>query len=871
MRSIALYALLSEASPSLLGARRDSLDRAPHACLSLVVLVCLTLLHSPVQAVEVDEAVKLYQTGQYVEALQATDAATKEFYTDVRWWRLRLECLDTLGRYREGAEAARLALRRYYTDAPLRVLGYHILRRGGDPAGANALLEELLRIAARAPWQYRTAEDRVWLGRAAVLMGADAREVLEQFYDQAKKDSPDLQEGYRATGELALLKHDLTVAAETYRAALKTFPDDPELLVGLAQSLREDAPQESRPLIDAALKQNPRHLGALLWIAEDALAHDDLTDAAALLDKVLEINPAHSRAWSLRAVLAHLQANPIEEQRSRDWALCNWDADPAVDHTIGEKLSAAYRFSAGAAYQRRALQFDPQFLPARTQLAQDLLRLGESDEGWQLVQQVQEADAYNVVAFNLATLHDRLDRYTSLESKHFLLHMDRREADVYGQRVLDLLERAHQTLGDKYRWRDDGRITVEILTRQEDFAVRTFGFPGGDGILGVCFGRVITANSPAALTGRTTNWEATLWHEYCHVVTLELTQHRIPRWLSEGISVYEERQANPAWGNRLNRDTRQMIVDGQLTPVSQLNQAFRRPRSAAHFNLAYYQASLVVEYLVDRFGHDTLLKILADVTAGMPINDSLQLRVGALAALDQAFAQHALQVAQAYGPKVDWNDRDVPPLQADSIETITAWLKDRPQHYRGRLRYAQALIAGRRWDEARTTLEQLVGDAPQWAGDDSPYMLLAQVHREQGKTQLELEVLAASALRSDDAIETYRRLIELAVKANDSPSIAQNVERYLAVRPLDEFPYRYAAESGERGGLLPVAIRAARALVALESVDRAAAHYLLAKLLHASGDSEAKRHALLALEVTPRFRDAQKLLLKIVGPPEKQP
>ncbi len=836
-----------------------------------MVLVCLTLLPSPVGAVEVDEAVKLYQAGQYAEALQATDAATKEFYTDVRWWRLRLECLDTLGRYREGADAARLALRRYYTDAPLRVLGYHTLRRCGDPAGAHALLEELLRIAARAPWQYRTAEDRVWLGRAAVLLGADAREVLEQFYDQAKKDSPELREGYRATGELALLKHDLTVAAETYRAALKTFADDPDLLVGLAQALREESPAESRPLIDTALKHNPRHLGALLWIAEDALAHDDLADAAAVLDKLLAVNPAHPRAWALRAVLAHLRAEPDEEQRCRDWALCSWDADPEVDHTIGEKLSAAYRFAEGAAYQRRSLAFEPQFLPARTQLAQDLLRLGEADEGWQLVQDVQAADAYNVVAFNLATLHDRLESYTTLESPHFLVHMDRREADVYGPRVLDLLERAHQTLGQKYHWRDEGRITVEILTRQEDFAVRTFGFPGGDGILGVCFGRVITANSPAALVGRTTNWEATLWHEYCHVVTLELTQHRIPRWLSEGISVYEERQAHATWGNRLNRDTRQMIVDGQLTPVSQLNQAFRRPRSAAHFNLAYYQASLVVEYLVDRFGHDTLLKILADVTAGAPINDSLERRTGSLAALDQAFAEHALTVAQAYGPKIDWNDRNVPPLKADTVDTIAAWLKDRPQHYRGRLRYAQALIAERRWDEARQTLEPLVADAPQWAGDDSPYLLLAQVYREQGELRMERETLTASAQRSDDAIETYRRLIELASQENDAPSIVQHVERYLAVRPLDEFPYRHAAESGERGGALPAAIRAARALVALDLDDRAGAHYQLAKLLHAAGERDAKRHALLALEMTPRFRDAQRLLLKIVAAQEKQP
>ena len=41
-------------------------------------------------------------------------------------------------------------------------------------------------------------------------------------------------------------------------------------------------------------------------------------------------------------------------------------------------------------------------------------------------------------------------------------------------------------------------MIVEIFPQQKEFAVRTFGLPGADGLLGVCFGRVITANSPAS-------------------------------------------------------------------------------------------------------------------------------------------------------------------------------------------------------------------------------------------------------------------------------------------------------------------------------------------------------------------------------------
>jgi len=51
---------------------------------------------------------------------------------------------------------------------------------------------------------------------------------------------------------------------------------------------------------------------------------------------------------------------------------------------------------------------------------------------------------------------------------------------------------------------------VEIFPEQKDFAVRTFGMPGNPGYLGVCFGSVITANSPASQSANPANWEDVL-------------------------------------------------------------------------------------------------------------------------------------------------------------------------------------------------------------------------------------------------------------------------------------------------------------------------------------------------------------------------
>jgi tetratricopeptide (TPR) repeat protein len=81
-------------------------------------------------------------------------------------------------------------------------------------------------------------------------------------------------------------------------------------------------------------------------------------------------------------------------------------------------------------------------------------------------------------------------------------------------------------------------------------------------------------------------------------------------------------------------------------------------------------------------------------------------------------------------------------------------------------------------------------------------------------------------------------------------------------------PYAALAEAGAASGKTGEAIDAYRKLLLLDPPDPAEAHFQLARLLHAQGGSEteARRQVLQALEEAPRFRDAQRLLLKIEGP-----
>ena len=65
-----------------------------------------------------------------------------------------------------------------------------------------------------------------------------------------------------------------------------------------------------------------------------------------------------------------------------------------------------------------------------------------------------------------------------------MVRMEAREAELYGERVVELLQRARKTLCEKYDVELEQPIVIEIFPQQKDFAVRTFGMPGVARVLG---------------------------------------------------------------------------------------------------------------------------------------------------------------------------------------------------------------------------------------------------------------------------------------------------------------------------------------------------------------------------------------------------
>jgi tetratricopeptide (TPR) repeat protein len=821
----------------------------------------LILLAGQAPAQDLEEMQRQFLRGHYDEVIKTArkEVAGNGYRSD--WRRLLVKSLLTVGRYGEAYTNAMAGLDDYSSTIELRLLARETELYQNDPAAAIQRLAEIGALIQQDRPTAQDAEQLVALGQALLLLGVEPRVVLENCFQRAEKLDPPPREAFLATGQLALDKHDFALAADAFRAGLKKFPEDPDLEAGLARAFEPSDRQEMLKAIEAALATNPHHIPSLLLLADHLIDAEEYDEANQQLALALQVNPHQPEALAYRSVLANLRNDPAREQECRDAALKFWKTNPEVDHLIGAKLSQKYRFAEGAAAQQRALLFARDYLPARQQLAQDWLRLGLDEDGWKLIEEVHKQDGYDVTAFNLVTLHQQMAKFQTLTNANFIVHMAPLEAGLYGDRVLDLLSRARETLTRKYGMTPTQPTVVDIFPEQKDFAVRTFGMPDNPGYLGVCFGSVITANSPASQAPNPANWEDVLWHEFCHVITLTASKNRMPRWFSEGISVYEERQANPAWGERMNLAYRELILKGELTPLGRLSSAFLAPKDSAHLNFAYYESSLVIDFIVQRFGFDSVKAILADLGAGQNINTAIPAHTLALPEMEKQFAAFASELAKNLAPNADL---DQPP-DLSSNRDDTLWEKAHPDNYFVRMRAAGRFMAATNWAAAKPVLESLAASYHAEKGAENPLWLLAVTERHLQDTNAELATLEKLAVQESDFQELEARLIELYEAQPDWPKVVEHAERLLAINPLITLPHRALAAAGMATGNRPLAIAACRKELLLDPPDPVDLHFQLARLIHAGGGSEAEaeRQVLQALEEAPRFRDAQHLLLEI--------
>ena len=762
--------------------------------------------------------------------------------------------LVEVGRYEE-AERAFAEAGRTKTDYHQNALALADLLRATGRRGPAQRLYGAIYQRYRAG-EFRTAADLAAGARAAAAV-EDFHEANTAFRTAYQLDGTRV-DVLRDWADLFRTKYNDADAQRTYEEALALAPGRADLLVGLARATGSFGERAKRAR--QALESNPNHVGALSLLTSLHLLDGRYDEADALVDRALAVNPAAVEAWAHRAALAHLRGDADAFEAAEAKALAVNPLAGDFYATVVEDLALRFRYPDAAVVARKGVEADPENPRAQAALGTALLRLGKTLEARRHLERSFRDDPFNLFVGNTLRLLDEYEDFALLEGPNVRLLIHNDERDVLGPAMLDEAEAAYAALRERYPYVPEGKLMVEAYNDAGDFAVRVAGVPHL-GLLGVSFGDVVALNTPRAQAGTPYNWARTLWHELAHTMAIGLSQNHVPRWFTEGLSVYEEQRARPAWGREMDLEFFAAFDRDALLPLGRIDEGFTRPTFPGQVLLSYYHASKVIAFIAEAHGFEAIPATLEALAEGVPIGAALERATGrSLDALDAAFRADLRRQRAAFAGVLD-----ALPDVLDG-ETPLAEREAGRNAFLRALREGRTALAAEDYGTAETRYREALDLYPAYTGPGNAYLGLAAVYRAREEAAKRIDVLERYLALAEHAAEEARELGTLYAEAGRTGEAATALARSLDVDPYDLPTHEQLAALYEQQGRHDRAVRHRRAALALGPVDEARAYYDLARSLYAAADpAQARRAVLMALERAPGFRDAQKLLLRIAN------
>jgi tetratricopeptide (TPR) repeat protein len=800
-------------------------------------------------------AIGLATTSAAWTPLRAQDRATIEKQTSLG------EALMARGRLDDAARAFTAAVRGSARDslrARVRLGEIHWMR--GERAAAMREFDHFIDVYNQRGTRL-SARELTAVGIACRYLGEDNpglfKDALKAFDEAIARDPADM-EPRTLEAELFLDKYNNADAQKAIADVLARSPSEPRALLALARRLANDGEPGALDALRRALGADPDFADAHVFMARIRLDAEDLKAATDAANRALALDSAYGPALAVLAaarLLANDSAGFADAERR---ALARNPHDGEFYATLGEVMARNRFYSRAAAFARQGVERDPRSWRSRGVLGLNLLRTGQVADGRRELERAFAGDPYDVQIKNTLDLLDTFKDYTEVRAPHFVFMVEKKDADLLSLYLRDLATEAYDSLAARYDYRPADPVRVELYRSHADFSVRTLGLPG-IGALGVSFGNVLAMDSPFARKVGEFNWGSTFWHELAHAFTLGSSAHRVPRWFSEGLSVFEERRAHPGWGARVTPDFLAAFKGGALPPPSRLNDGFTRPAYPQQVIHAYYEASLVCELIARDHGTQALVRMLRAYKGGMSTSEVFRTVLGTTPErFDSTFDSY---VRQRFGERL----AVVEPLRlrGDPSDARAA-ARAGDGKFASTMREGVAALQAGRGDEAASRFQEAKAMFPEYTAGESAYWYLSQLALERGDTTAAVAELRPIIESNDTQYEAHLLLARLLESRHDIAGAARVLEWAMYISPGAAGVHEQLATMYATLGEWPKAVRERRAVVALAPVDRAEALYQLALALHGAGDDAGARHAVLqALEAAPNFERAQELLLEL--------
>lgn len=668
-------------------------------------------------------------------------------------------------------------------------------------------------------------------------------ELANTAYQEAVNLQPTFTDAGVAWAQLFFDKYSGELAEQTFDEVLKVNPNHPDAHAGMAAVLLENRYDltTARHHLDAALAVNPRHVPALVVRAGIEIDQNQWDAAGKTIAEILAVNPQSTAAFALQATIAWLRDDTkgYEAAKARVLAVNPVDAD--LYRTIARSAVREHRYREAIELSKEAVKLRPDAYDAMSDVGLGYLRLGEEKDGIEWLDKAWAGDKYNVRTFNTRKLfNETIPRdYTFSQSKSFKFRYHKNEQKILARYLEPSLEQAFADMVKRYGFTPKIPVVVELYQEADHYSVRTVGLPNL-GALGVCFGQVITAMSP---TNGDINWGMVLWHELAHVFAIQLSNQRVPRWFTEGLSEYETLIANPSWRRENDADVYGAVLEGTLPSVAAINYEFVQP-DAQKVVVAYYLSSVMIEYIAMTYGFPKIVAALKLFGKGQETPQVIPAITGrTIPEFDADFRKYLeIRLAPYRGTF------RLPTSGLDDITKLEIAVDAKPRDAATQARLALGHYYQGDADKSRAAAEAALQlDAKQPIAT----FVLAEVAMRDGDAARARELFGRLVATGNDSYDVRTRLAQLAQADND---LDEAIGQLCAAKKLDperSYPYQELAELYRAAGKPDQALAELETYVMLEQMQLAPLRELVTELAQRKQWSKVKIYGEMALYIFP--------------------
>jgi len=674
------------------------------------------------------------------------------------------------------------------------------------------------------------------LDRAEALWKAHDYQGANAVFRELVKAHPNNPDYKVRWGRLFLDHFQPNDAARLFFEALAIKKDHAGALLGLALVAADKFDGKAVELADQALVLDPKLAEARVLLARLALEDADFTRAGEEADKALEISPNDLDAMAIRASIDWLG-----DKVDTPWIGHILAQNPHYGHAYelaGHFFVINRRYEEGITYYRKAIAIQPDLWTAHSQLGINLMRLGYEQEARSELEACWRNKYQDDPTKNTLMLLDSYKNFVTYRTDTTILKLDKREAELLRPYIEPEMKRALATYQKKYGFKLDRPVQLEVYPNHEDFAVRTLGMPGL-GALGVTFGYVVAMDSPSGRRPGDFHWASTMWHELSHVYVLSATHHRVPRWFTEGMAVYEETAVSPDWGDRLDPHVIQAIKEKKLLPVAELDRGFVHPTYPAQVVVSYFQAGRICGFIAHEWGYAKLLAMMHDFATNATTPQ----------VIEKELAMRPEEFDKKFLAAIDAETKIV-------VDGFDDWKK-------GLKEVAAQARAGEN-EQVIKRSDVLRDIYPDYVEAGNLYEFRSDAFLALNDKPAAIEELERYAKIGGRNPETLKKLASLLVEAGRPADAVVALNRLNYIDPVDEDLHRRLGDLWFSLNNIDGAIREYQAVLAWKPVDPAASHFNLARAYYrAHRTDDARDQLVLALETAPGYRPAQKLLLEL--------